>query len=306
MSRRIHVIVNPGSGQPKPILHTLNAVFRPKGIDWDITLTKQSGDAERFARQAAESGADVVAAFGGDGTVMEVARGLMGLETPMAIFPGGTANLMSVELGIPKDLAKAVEVAADENSLIHSIDVGRFNQAGKVKDGYFLLRVGMGFPARKVEYADRKLKDRFGVMAYTIAAIKAVTAKTEANYRLTVDGKVFEIRTRACQVYNAGNMGKAGTAPVPGISVEDGLLDLLALREKVSSSLLTRGLVHSIQHSDELFYHWQGRQITIEPDPPQPVHIDGEVVGTTPVEIDILPKAIRVLVPRAEQKDEGR
>jgi YegS/Rv2252/BmrU family lipid kinase len=216
LSTRFHIIINPGSGKPRPILHTLNAVFKPKDIDWDISLTKKSGDAERFARQAAESGVDVVAAFGGDGTVMEVARGLIGLETPLAILPGGTANLMSVELGIPKDLEKAVEVAADENSLIHSIDVG------KVGDGYFLLRVGMGFPARKVEYADRKMKDRFGVLAYTLAAVKAISAKTEADYNLTVDGKVYEIRTRACQVYNAGKMGKA-TALVPGISVDDGL-----------------------------------------------------------------------------------
>jgi YegS/Rv2252/BmrU family lipid kinase len=293
MNKHIQIIINPGSGQPKPILHTLNAVFRPKGIDWDISLTKKSGDAERFARQAAESGADVVAAFGGDGTVMEVARGLIGLETPLAILPGGTANLMSVELGIPKDLEKAVEVAADENSLIHSIDVG------KVGEGYFLLRVGMGFPARKVEYADRKMKDRFGILAYSLAAVKAVTAKTEANYRLTVDGKVYEIHTRACQVYNAGNMGKAGTAPAPGISVEDGLLDLLVLREKAAVSFLTHGVEHSVRHSEELFYHWQGRQICIEADPPQPVHIDGEVVGPTPVSLDILPKAIRVLVPKA-------
>jgi diacylglycerol kinase (ATP) len=299
MSQRVHVIINPGSGQPKPILHTLNAVFRPKGIDWDISLTKKSGDAERFARQAAESGADIVAAFGGDGTVMEVARGLMGLETPLAILPGGTANLMSVELGIPHDLKQAVEVAADEHAITHAIDVG------KVNGGYFLLRVGMGFPARKVEYADRKLKDRFGVMAYTLAAVKAVKAKTEANYRLTVDGKVFEVRTRACQVYNAGNMGKAGTAPVPGISVEDGLLDLLALREQAALTLLAQGMEHSIRHSEDLFYRWQGSQIVIESDPPQPVHIDGEVVGTTPVHIEIIPKAIRVLAPREKHADDG-
>lgn len=298
MSRNIQVIINPGSGQPKPILHTLNAVFRPKGIDWDISLTKKSGDAERFARQAAESGADVVAAFGGDGTVMEVARGLIGLETPMAILPGGTANLMSVELGIPKELAKAVEVAADENSIIQSIDVG------KVRDSYFLLRVGMGFPARKVEYADRKLKDRFGLMAYSVAAVKAITTKDEANYRLTVDGKVYEIRTRACQIYNAGNMGRPGTAPAPGISVTDGMLDLLALREGAGISLLTRGMEHSLRHTEELFYHWQGKQILIESDPAQPVHIDGEMVGTTPVEVDILPMAIRILSPRGEHSDD--
>jgi diacylglycerol kinase (ATP) len=298
VSRRIQIIINPGSGQPKPILHTLNAVFRPKGIDWDISLTKKSGDAERFARQAAESGADVVAAFGGDGTVMEVARGLIGLKTAMAILPGGTANLMSVELGIPKDLAKAAEIAADENSQIETIDVG------KVRDGYFLLRVGMGFPARKVEYADRKLKDRYGLMAYSVAAVKAITTKDEANYRLTVDGTVYEIRSRACQVYNAGNMGKPGSAPVPGISVTDGLLDLLALREEAGRRLLTRGMLHSFRHTEELFYHWQGRQICIEADSAQPVHIDGEMIGTTPVEIDILPKAIQILAPRGEHRDD--
>ena len=293
MSIRIQIIINPGSGKPRPILHTLNAVFKPKNIDWDISLTKKSGDAERFARQAAESGADVVAAFGGDGTVMEVARGLIGLDTPMAIFPGGTANLMSVELGIPGDLAQAIEIVADENPLIRSIDVG------KVNDGYFLLRVGTGFPARKVEYADRQLKDRFGIMAYTIAAVKAVSTQSEANYRLTIDGTVHEIHTQACQVYNAGNMGKPGTAPAPGIGVDDGLLDLLVMRERVGKLLLKYGVEHSNRLSEDLFHHWQGRQISIEADPPQPVHIDGEVVGPIPVSIDILPKAIRVLVPKS-------
>jgi len=64
-------------------------------------------------------------------------------------------------------------------------------------------------------------------------------------------------------------------------------------------SFLTHGVEHSVRHSEELFYHWQGRHISITADPPQPVHIDGEVVGSTPVSVDILPKAIRVLVPKA-------
>ncbi len=299
MAPRIHVVINPGSGRPKPILHTLNAVFRPHHIEWEISLTRKSGDVEQFARQAAESGVDIMAAYGGDGTVMEVARGLMGLETPLAIFPGGTANLMAVELGIPKDLSKAAELAVDEHSAIHSIDVGRSGV------GYFMLRVGMGSSARKVEYADRELKDRFGVMAYNLAAFKAIKAKDEANYHLTVDGKIFDIRTLACEVYNAGNMGVAGTSLVPSISVEDGLLDLVVLREKVSRTLLTHDIEHSIRPSDDLFDHWQARQICIESDPPQPLHIDGEMVGTTPVTIDILPKAIRVLVPRGGQQGEN-
>jgi diacylglycerol kinase family enzyme len=88
------------------------------------------------------------------------------------------------------------------------------------------------------------------------------------------------------------------------ISVEDGLLDLIVLREKISHRLLTGGLQHLIRHHNELFYHFQGKQIRIESDPPQPVHIDGEIVGTTPVEIDILPQAIRVLAPREGQHDD--
>jgi YegS/Rv2252/BmrU family lipid kinase len=298
MAPRIHVVINPGSGRSKPILHTLNSVFRPRGIEWEISLTQKNGDAEGFARQAAENGAEIVAAYGGDGTVMEVARGIMGLETPLAIFPGGTANLMAVELGIPKDLSKAAELAVDEHSAIHMIDVGRSGA------GYFLLRVGMGFPARKVEYADRKLKDRFGVMAYSLAALKAIRAKNEANYHLTVDGRSFDIRTLACEVYNAGNMGVAGTSPVPGISVEDGLLDLVVLREEVSRTLLTHDIEHSIRPGDDLFDHWQARKISIESDPPQPLHIDGEMVGTNPVTLDILPKAIRVLAPKGTQQGE--
>jgi YegS/Rv2252/BmrU family lipid kinase len=299
MAPRIHVVINPGSGKPAPILHTLNTVFRPRDIEWEISLTRNSGDAERFARQAAENGVDIVAAYGGDGTVMEVARGLMGLETPLAIFPGGTANLMAMELGIPKVLSKAAALAVDEHSTIHSIDVG------KSEAGYFLLRVGMGFPARKVEYADRELKNRFGVMAYTLAALKAINAKDVANYHITVDGKSFNIRTLACEVYNAGNMGLPGTSPVPGISVEDGLLDLVVLREKVSQTLLTHDIEHSIRPGDDLFDHWQARQIYIESDPPQPVHIDGEMVGATPVTLDILPRAIRILAPRARQQREN-
>jgi diacylglycerol kinase (ATP) len=218
----------------------------------------------------------------------------MGLDTPMVILPGGTANLSSVELGIPGKIEEAVKVITSSDSIVRAIDVG------KVGSSYFLLRVGMGFPARKVEYADRKMKDRFGIMAYSIAAVKAITVKTEANYCLTVDGRVFEVHTRACQVYNAGNMGKPGTAPAPGISVEDGLVDLLVLREKATTALVTRGMAHSILHTEELFDHFQGRQIRIEADPPQPVHIDGEIVGTTPIDIEVIPRAIRVLTPKRE------
>lgn len=289
MARQVHVIINPGSGQPQPILHTLNQVFRARDTDWDITLTKKSGDAERFARRAAESGVDVVAAYGGDGTVMEVARGLIGTPVPMAIFPGGTANLMSVELGIPKKLDLAAAIAADPESPVRMVDMG------SVGDSLFLLRVGAGFAAQKVIQADRKLKDRWGLLAYSIGAVKALKVTHKANYRITLDGMVVEVVSPVCQVYNAGNMGMASVKPVKNIDVSDGLLDVVALRESATLAILAGGTDLAASSPDQLFYHWQAKQITIEADPPQPVQVDGEVGWNTPVNVQIQPGAIRIL-----------
>jgi YegS/Rv2252/BmrU family lipid kinase len=290
--RKIRVIVNPASGQPKPILHTLNKVFRPLGIDWDLALTKDSGDAESFARLAAEAGADVVAAFGGDGTVMEVARGLFGTGVPLAILPGGTANLMSVELGIPKDLQKAVEVAADPESPVRMVDAGLIGQE------YFLLRVGVGFDAEKVKAADRELKTKYGILAYSIGGLRALRSTKKAHYRLTLDGKVQELDGLTCLIDNAGNMGVSGFDIIPGISVSDGLLDVIIV-EHPSFAALVEKTARTVrtQQAGKSYRHWQAREITVETDPPQLVQVDGEITGETPVSITVSPGLVGVITP---------
>ena len=268
MKRKIHTIINPASGKDQPILNTLNSVFRPLNVEWEVYITQQSGDAERFARQAASSGVDVVAAFGGDGTVMEAARGLFGSETPLAILPGGTANLMSVELGIPKSLAQAVAIAADPKSQVRMVDAGFFGG-----ETHFLLRVGMGFASRKVEIADRDLKDRYGVMAYSIAAMKALGDTEIVNYHLTLDGKSFETKGFSCLVDNAGNIGFAGLG-LKSIQVDDGLLDVIVIRDTRIRTWIAIGAALGGAKLDPAYIqHIQAREITIEADPPQQVQM---------------------------------
>ena len=87
---------------------------------------------------------------------------------PMAILPGGTANLMSVELGIPKDLTQAAQIIVDPGSVVRYVDMG---QVGNQR---FMLRVGIGFAGEKVKIADRELKDKWGILAYSIAGLKAL------------------------------------------------------------------------------------------------------------------------------------
>src|SRR5258707_13343501 len=108
MYKRSHVFVNPAAGRDVPILGTLNKVFGDAGIDWDIFVTKEAGDAHRLAKEAVAAGADAVAVNGGDGNLTEVASGLRGSNVPLALFAGGSGNGVSVGFGIAHDLESAV------------------------------------------------------------------------------------------------------------------------------------------------------------------------------------------------------
>jgi YegS/Rv2252/BmrU family lipid kinase len=291
MVKKAHIIINPASGQPQPILNQINDVFHPAGVTWNVSITNKSEDAARFTRQAIDQGAEIVGAYGGDGTVMEVAQAVKGGEIPMAILPGGTANLMSIELGIPKDLTKAAQIMIDPESQIRHIDMGQ------VGEHYFMLRVGMGFAGEKVRMADRELKDRWGILAYSIAGLKALSSVKSARYRITVDGVAYETNGKSCLIDNAGNLGMRGVTLSKSISVSDGLLDVMVVDERVSSLIAVGAEVVGRETEFEGFQHWQGREVNIECDPPQTVQGDGEIWGETPVSAQVLPGVLPVLVP---------
>ena len=297
MTKKIHVVINPASGQPQPILNQINDVFYPAGVLWGVSITRKSGDATRFAHQAIADGAEVVGAYGGDGTVMEVAEAVQGGQIPMAILPGGTANLMSVELGIPKDLTKAAQIAIDPNSVVRRVDMGQTGEQ------LFMLRVGIGFAGEKVKLADRELKDKWGVLAYSIAGLKALETVPVANYRITVDGEEYETEGKTCLIDNAGNIGVQGMSPSKDISVSDGLLDVIVVRDDSIGSLFAVGeQILGGKPNPDAVKHWQGREISIEADPPQPVTGDGEMWDDTPVSARVLPGVLPILTPPAEPK----
>jgi diacylglycerol kinase (ATP) len=295
MSKRIQVIINPTAGQDQAILGVLNSVFHQAGYEWDVSITNKAGDACRYARQAAEAGVDVVAAYGGDGTVMEVASGLIGTGVPLAIFPGGTANVMSLELGISSDLAEAIAIVCREDCARVPIDMGRL-----ADDRYFILRVGIGLEAEMVEGADRNLKDRLGTVAYALSALQALRDPTISRYTLTIDGQRFECEGAACVICNSGNLGGAGITISSAVSVRDGLLDVFVLRQADLPSLLSIArdvLLTQADPNTPALQHWQGREITVLAEPHQNVQADGEVLGQTPVTATVLPSVIEVIVP---------
>src|SRR5689334_16286997 len=123
--KRIQVIINPAAGKNEPILNTLHDVFKDHDVDWDVNITKKAGDGARLAKAALDRGVDLVAAYGGDGTLLDVAEAMVNTGMPMAFLPGGTANAMVAEVGVPGTLAEAARVIVQPDSVLRAIDVGR-------------------------------------------------------------------------------------------------------------------------------------------------------------------------------------
>jgi YegS/Rv2252/BmrU family lipid kinase len=300
-SRKIHIIVNPASGGDRPVLSILNDAFHDSGMDWEVLVTKEAGDGRRLAEAALAAGVEVVGVYGGDGTVMEVASALVGTATPLAIFPGGTANVMSVELGIPSDPAEACALVSSGSAAVREIDVG---QTG---DQIFLTRVGLGLEAAVIEATDREQKNRLGWVAYALNILRQMADPQVSHYRLVIDGQTLETEGLMCMIANTGiispNSAVTGGGPLsfaPNIRVDDGLLDVVVIRRGDPASLLAvaASVVAGNENAEPLL-HWQGREITVEANPPQSVQLDGDVVGQSPLTARVVPRGLRVLVPAA-------
>ena len=169
---------------------------------------------------------------------------------------------------------------------------------GQVGERYFMLRVGMGIAAEKVRLADRELKDRYGILAYTIAGLKALKNAKQADYQVTVDGEEHQVQGLTCLIDNAGNLGMAKFSAAKNISVSDGMLDLIIVREAgFSSTISTVASIADIGPDLDSFYHWQGREISVIVDPPQVVQGDGEMWGESPVTAKVIPGVLPILTP---------
>lgn len=294
---RVHVIINPAAGQDRPILGKLNAVFKAAGVDWDVSITKKAGDGYRLARRAVAAGVDVVAVYGGDGTISEAASGLIGSTIPLAILPGGTANILSVELGIPYDLSEAAALLC-ENSTLRVVDVGRIGQT------YFVQRAGIGLEANIVVRADRDSKVRLGWLAYALSALQALSEPPSERYLLTLDGRRVETQGLACFIANSGNLGLPGFSLAPTINMGDGLLDVVVIQQADLSSLLSLAFsVMSGTPNLNAIQHWQVREVIVQAEPPQIVQSDGEIIDQTPITAKIVPQALTIIVPENSQSD---
>lgn len=281
--QRIYLVLNPAAGGDEPVINTINDVFHPIGIQWEVDVTHKYGDAQELACQASEAGYDLVAGYGGDGTQHEIANGLIGTGVTMGVLPGGTGNGFCREMGLPDKLKPALEILATSHK-VKNIDVVAF------EDQYFIQRLYVGIEPE--EQTSREMKDKYGTLAYAVTVKERLKTKKDIHYHITIDEEVIE--TPASKVYVV-NASQSGTGDLS--SSDDGLLEVFILDQanlKTISAAADRMLNLHTQTAKSFF--WRGKEITIDTEPDQPVWTDGEYQGRTPVSMKVIPGSLPVVV----------
>lgn len=292
--KHVLAIINPAAGQEQPILHTLNRVFADTGVDWQIAITKGQGDAAREAEQAAASDIDVVAVYGGDGTVLEVANALYDTQVPIAILPGGTANMLSSELNVPSNLEEAAQLITDPSTRIRSVDMGRV-------DDRLFFHLSAGFLGDIASSTDRADKDQNGILAYILSGLKELQDMPSPTlFKFTLDEEEVEVEGVGCMVTNLGKIGIADLRLAHEIDMSGGIIDVMVIRDMGLSTLIKAlsGAIASGEIADAL-WHRRVRKMSFTVPPEMRIMLDGEPFDPTSalLSIHVVPGAASFLVP---------
>lgn len=300
---RVRVIANPASGTNREAVAQIEAALAAHShLESEMCLTEQAGDAERFAASAQADGIDRVLSWGGDGTVMEVLTGLQNSPVPLGILPGGTANVMSVELGIPTTLDGALALALADDITTRTIDLGA------VDNRSFMLRVGFGYEAEFSAGTSREDKKKWGRFAYLRTAITKLRGLQPTRYLITLDdGQVVVSYGVTCMICNSSSMGFGALRFVPDGSVSDGLLDVVVVHRVFEPGSFLRALtsmVHSIFPrlfpTLPRFETWRTSRVVVEVKKPQMIALDGEPMKRGKrVTAWAIPGVVNVIVPLA-------
>lgn len=297
--KKIQVIANPAAGREEPVVTILNRVFREYEAEWDFRITHKLGDGERLAKEAIADGADCIVAYGGDGTVMDVAAGMIDTGVALGILPGGTGNAVAGALKLPVTTEAAAIMIASDAGEVRAYDAAESN--GRI----YVLRADIGILAETMEAVDRSSKDRFGILAYAVALLKGINAPNERKFKLTVDGEVSEITGAGCMVLNFDNIGTINRSIAQNVDPTDGEMDVFVLKNDARSLVQTIASLADLVDYESLFGRYKGKVITVETDEPLNVMFDGDSDGEipTPATFTTLPGALKVIVPKAEPKE---
>lgn len=291
---RALLLYNPAArSAPDPsLLQAIGLELRLAGFSVQPAHSEAPGDLTRLARSAASEGYDRVIVCGGDGSVREAAQGLCGQETPLALVPLGTANVLARELGLPVRSPLTCAALAGRGAET-PIGLGRVDG-----DGVFTFCASAGLDSAAVFNVDLGIKRQTGGWAYAYSALQCLLTPlpefrvcTEGGVRFTA-AQVFAARIRR---YGAGSLYLSRSA-----SLRSPTLRLIAVPPPLAPRVplcLFHMLRGGLEGAPGVF-DAEVSAFTVESDLPAPVQADGDVLARTPVRLSAQPDALRVIIPK--------
>ena len=257
----------------------------------DVRVTWERGDARRFVSEATE--ADLLIAAGGDGTLNEVVHGLMDIPKDarpvLGIVPLGTANDFANGCGIPNDPKEALSLCMKGEAV--PIDVGKAN------DHWFINAASSGFGAEITATTSPELKRLLGPAAYTVmGAILAINLHHYQGKLILPDREIPGSAPVA--IVGNGRQTGGGIQVAPRACIDDGLLDVLVVRQISPTALLAAAReLQQLPPDGEYISYWQTPWLEVHPEEAIPVNLDGEPLRFSAVRYEAVPKAIQLIVP---------
>ena len=298
-TERTAVIVNPISGtggRPELARRRLaqaEAMLSARGVDGRVMVTEQSGHGSVLAREAIAEGASLVVAWGGDGTINEVASELAFHDVAFAVIPSGSGNGLARELKIPLDAEQAFGVAFGQTD--------RLIDAGEIEGRLFFNIAGVGLDAQVAhEFAVTGLERR-GFARYIEIASRHLFSFRAAEYQIVADGVSWQTRALIVALANGRQYGN-GAVIAPDARIDDGRLEVIVVGERSALKALAQmPMLFSGRIGEAPGITMTAVQdVTISSAGPMIYHADGEpCVGGTSIHARIRPKALRVRVPHA-------
>lgn len=309
--RKVLLLYNPLSGRRRgrriADIEAAAAVLRASGIEAASAATRIAGDATEQVKQALAEGCDTIFACGGDGTVNDVLQGLVGSDASLGLIPLGTANSLAHDLGVPLSPAGAARAALSATP--RRIAVGRVEYqdfAGRPGSRYFTVALGIGVDAHLFYKLNPLAKRHLGMMAYYVKATRLWLTHKMKHFEVEISDGAPPRRAEVSQLLavRIQDFGGILRELAPGASLDRDDLRLVLFHTRSRAAYLRyvlRGLlgarwrvpgielIHTCSANCRLSAADGASRIFVE--------ADGELLGTIPAAITVLPNAVNLLVP---------
>jgi len=288
------VVANPtaGHGRAGRLIGKVTTALHRLGLPHEIRVSESGPDVERLARDAAESGARIVAALGGDGTVSLAANGILGTGAALAALPAGTGDDFAKGIGAGK-LDTAVELLANPKTV--DLDVIEVTTGAAKRT--FLNIAGAGFDSEVNETANGMTVKLGATGTYVVALLKTLSRFSPASFTIQVDDERMELDAMLVEV-GSGRWTGGGMKVLPNAIMNDGLLDVCIV-EALSKPAFLRAFprVFVGSHTTHPKVRMRtGSKVQVEANRRVLVFADGELVGSLPAIFEVRPAALPVVV----------